>query len=414
MTGSLQVKNDKYYIVINTYTNGKRKPTWISTGLETKGNKRKAEKMLRDSLQKYELYSSQTNTEVTFSDYVRYWLNMSEKTVDVITFQGYKLLAESHILPYFDDNAVRLQKVTTQTVQTYIDEKHQNGRKDGNGGLSARTIRLHKNILFQTLKLAVKNNLIASNPCEFVSLPKLERYNSSYYTAEQMQQLLDRIKNEPLYPLIRITALYGLRRSELLGLQWDSIDFDNGLLTIKHTVSKVTKVVAKDKTKNASSYRSFPLTSDAREIFLNEKARETENRKLFGREYAENDYVFKWDDGHAYAPDFVTRKFSKLLAQYDMPHIRFHEIRHSCASMLINAGFNLKDVQEWMGHADIKMTANIYGHLDVARKRNMAEQLTDSLNGGCENCVRKSVKTLQPQKTKSPVTVTDTELFWSE
>ena len=89
--------------------------------------------------------------------------------------------------------------------------------------------------------------------------------------------------------------------------------------------------------------------------------------------------VFKWDDGHLYAPEYVSKQFAKLLKKYDLPPIRFHELRHSCASLLLNAGFTLKDVQEWMGHADIKMTADIYGHLDTARKQSMADKLSGSL-----------------------------------
>ena len=193
--------------------------------------------------------------------------------------------------------------------------------------------------------------------------------------------MFDAIREEPLYPLVKITALYGLRRSELLGLKWDSIDFDANRLTIRHTVSKVTKPVEKDKTKNASSFRSFPLVDEAKAIFLAAKAAEKENRKLFGKAYHENEYVFKWDDGHSYSPDYITQQFAKLQRKYDLPHIRFHELRHSCASLLLNSGFTLKDVQEWMGHADIKMTADIYGHLDTARKQTMAAKLSGSLFG---------------------------------
>ena len=141
----------------------------------------------------------------------------------------------------------------------------------------------------------------------------------------------------------------------------------------------MTKAVEKDKTKNATSYRSFPLVPDAVEIFREAKQAEQENRRLFGREYQENAYVFKWEDGRPYSPDYITGKFPVLLEKYGLPHIRFHELRHSCASLLINAGFTLKDVQEWMGHADIKMTANIYGHLDVSRKQNMAAKLSGDL-----------------------------------
>lgn len=383
MTGSLQMKNDTYYIVLNLYKNGKRKPKWISTGLSCKGNKRKAEQMLRDTLQQYEQQPEQAGCKVLFSDYIRHWLKLSQRKVDAVTHQGYKVLANSQILPYFDASGIRLQDVTTEVLQAYMDEKQLNGRLDGKGGLSPASLRRHKNILHQTLNEAVKDKLIPANPCQFLQLPKQEKYQSRYYNIQQMQTLFDAIKNDPLYPLVKITSMYGLRRSELLGLKWDSIDFSENRLMIRHTVSKVTKVVEKDKTKNASSFRSFPLTDEARNIFLAAKEKEVENRRLFKNAYQENDYVFKWDDGHPYSPDYVTKQFSKLLKKHGLPHIRFHELRHSCASLLLNAGFTLKDVQEWMGHADIKMTANIYGHLDINRKQNMADQLAGSLFAKC-------------------------------
>ena len=381
MTGGLTDKNGKFYIVLNYYEGNSRKRKWIPTGLPVKGNKRKAEKLLQETLQQYEGQPERLKSDVRFSDYIRHWLTIAKRKVDEVTFQGYKTLAVSQILPYFDASGIKLRDVTVEVLQAYIDEKHEHGRKDGKGGLSPASLRRHKNILFQTLNEAVKSNLLPSNPCQFLLLPPQEKYQSSYYSAEQLQRLFDAIREEPLYPLVKITALYGLRRSELLGLKWDSIDFDANRLTIRHTVSKVTKPVEKDKTKNASSFRSFPLVDEAKAIFLAAKAAEKENRKLFGKAYHENEYVFKWDDGHSYSPDYISQQFAKLLRKYDLPHIRFHELRHSCASLLLNSGFTLKDVQEWMGHADIKMTADIYGHLDTARKQTMAAKLSGSLFG---------------------------------
>lgn len=377
MTGSLQTKNDKYYIVLNTYENGKRKPIWISTGLPVINNKRKAEQMLRDKLMEYEAMSLYPRSDVLFSDYVRTWIAQIKRSVDAVTLQGYEVLANSQILPYFDEKRILLQKLTFDDIQRYIDEKQLNGRKDGKGGLSARSLRLHKNIINQTLQLAVKNRLIPHNPCEFVVLPKVERYEASFFTSSQLRQLFDEIKGDALYPLLKITALYGLRKSEVLGLKWDSVDFENGILTVRHTVSKVTEIVEKDKTKNASSYRSFPLLPEAITIFRDAKIYEAENRKLFGKEYIENEYVFKWDDGHPYSPDYLSRQLTKMLERCGLPHIRFHDLRHSCASLMLNAGCALKDVQEWLGHSDIKMTANVYGHLDINRKKQIAATLSD-------------------------------------
>lgn len=375
MTGSLTVKNGKYYAVLNVYENGKRKKKWINSALPEKGNKRRAEQFLREKLAEYERMEGIAGSDVLFSDYVRIWLEQIARKVDTVTMQGYKVLADGHILPYFDTAKIPLAKLDYKAIQKYIDVKRQSGRLDGTGGLSARSLKLHKNIINQTLNLAVQNKLIPSNPCQFVVLPQTVRYESNFYTDRQLAALFHALRNDPLLPLVKITALYGLRRSELLGLQWDSIDFDGKTMTIRHTVSKVTEVVAKDKTKNASSRRTFPLTAEALAIFKAAKCQEQQNRLAFGRGYQENSYVFKWPDGHTYSPDYVSHRFNDLLKKHDLPHIRFHELRHSCASMLIAMGWTLKDVQEWLGHADVKMTANIYAHLDTARKVNIAESL---------------------------------------
>ena len=379
MTGSLTIKNGKYYAVLNTYEDGKRKKKWINSGLPEKGNKRKAEAFLREQIALHERNEGLVQTDILFADYIRHWMTHIARKVDEVTMQGYKTLADGHILPYFDQKKVPLRSLDHTMIQRYMDEKYQNGRLDGKGGLSPRSLRLHKNIISQALDLAVQSKLIPANPCQFVELPQNVRYESTFYNAKQLQDLFKALQGDELLPLVKITALYGLRRSELLGLQWDSIDFERKTMTIRHTVSKVTEVVAKDKTKNASSRRSFPLTPEAESIFRRAKELEQQNRAAFGREYQENSNIFKWPDGHPYSPDYISHRFNRLLKKHDLPHIRFHELRHSCASLLIDMGFTLKDVQEWLGHSDIKMTANIYAHLDTARKSSIADSLADRI-----------------------------------
>lgn len=386
-TGSLQIKYDKYYMVINTYDrDGKRKQKWISTGLAVRGNKKRAEKLLREQLREYEQLECLIKTDMLFSDAIRHWLKKIALTVDETTLQGYEILAETQILPYFEDNKIRLIDVTRQVLQAYIDDKHQNGRRDGKGGLSPRTLRLHKNILNQTLNEAIKNGYILTNPCDMVILPPLQRYESNYYNAEQINALLEAIREETLYPLIKFTVVYGLRRSEVLGLKWDSVDLENELVTIRHTVTKVTRTVEKNKTKNATSHRSFPLLPELKTLLLELSKKEEENKRVFAGVYNDCQYIFKWDNGRPFSPDYVSRKFKELLEKHDLPRIRFHELRHSCASFLINKGFALKDVQEWLGHSDIKITANIYGHLDVARKKSMANTFSSHIASEAEAC----------------------------
>ena len=313
-----------------------------------------------------------------FCDYAVHWLQVVEKTVDIITFQGYKGITEAHIIPYFKDKGLKLSEIKRADIQQYVDVKFTCGRIDGKGGLSPKTVKRHKLIIQFICKEAIKNNLILKNPCEFVVLPKQQRREADFYTLEELQQMFQCLKDETLYPLLYFTVMYGLRRSEVLGLKWDSINFASGIVTIKHTVVRFSTVVEKDSTKNASSFRSYPLTAEIKEILLQLKQQENENRKLFGKDYNESDYIFKWADGKPFAPDYVTRNFSQLLKKHNLRHIRFHDLRHSCASLLIANDFSIKDIQEWLGHSDIQVTANIYAHLDVKRKNNIASSMSKS------------------------------------
>ena len=160
---------------------------------------------------------------------------------------------------------------------------------------------------------------------------------------------------------------------------WNSIDFENDTLQIAHTVVKVNSTVCKDKTKNASSYRSFPLINEIKQLLLAERKKQTQNRKEFGKEYIQSPYVFVWDNGRPFATEYVSQHFKRLLEWNNLPHIRFHDLRHSCASILLSRGFTLKDVQEWLGHSDITLTANIYGHLDIERKKAIADTMANIL-----------------------------------
>ena len=326
MTASLRVKNDKYYVVLTHTTDGKKNQTWVSTGLSVTGNEGKARQIMLDMLG--EKPEQAAPPDMLFSDAVRRWLEDVRHRVDEVTYQGYEVQARAHILPYFDDLQIRLCDVDGVTLQTYINVKAKFGRSDGHGGLSAVSLRQHKNVLNQTLKLAQRDGLIQTNPADLVVMPHAAQFTGTFYTEAQMRDLLTAVKNERLYPIIYVTALYGLRRSEVLGLKWDSINFAMQTLTIRYTVARVTKVVEKNKTKNASSFRSFPLTDDAVRLFKILLQQEQIYRNHFGKDYIDNDYVFTWEDGHPYSPDYVSHTFHKLLKKYDLPHIRFHDLRH--------------------------------------------------------------------------------------
>lgn len=378
MTGSLQTKNGKYYAVINlTDTNGKRKQKWIGTNLTANSGKRERNKVLIEILSQFDCKSQAHTTNMLFADYIELWLKEIKIKVDNVTYQHYEAEAQTHIIPYFKANAVRLVDVDRQKIQNYINCKYENGRLDGKGGLSPTTLKHHRNVINQTLNLAIKNGILLNNPCQYVTMPQADRYNYSFFTLEEMNAFLNAIKNERLYSLYVITATYGLRKSEVLGIKWDSIDFVNKMLTIKHTRVEGHKVIEKDKTKNQSSYRSFPMSDDIVLLFRLLKEDESYNRKIFGKEYIKNDYVFKLENGVPYRPNYISKKHNEILKRYGFKHIRFHDLRHSCASLLNAQGFTLKDIQEWLGHSDIQTTANTYAHLDIKRKQNISNALSN-------------------------------------
>lgn len=379
MTGSIQQKNGKYYAVINlTDIYGKRKQKWINTGYEIKGNKKKAEKFLREKLDEYETQNGIIESNMLFSEFMVYWIENTKMSIETSTYNSYLDIIKTHIVPYFQEKHIKLIDLSSNDIQCYINNMFSNGRIDGKGGLSAKTVKYHSVLIKKALKYAVKENMILKNPAEFITLPKIQKYVAEYYNEKQITDLFSAIQNEELYNLIYFTVLFGFRRSEVLGLRWRCIDFENKSLTVNHTVVNYKGVIRKDNTKNKSSNRTYPLSTDVINRLLLIKQNETENKMLFGNEYVNNDYIFKSANGEPYRPDFITKKFGDLLKKYNLPHITFHGLRHSCASLLLSNGYQIKDIQEWLGHADIGTTANIYAHLDIERKSKIADAMSNS------------------------------------
>ena len=192
----------------------------------------------------------------------------------------------------------------------------------------------HANI-HKAFAYAYKTDLIQSNPADKVELPKIEKYSGQFYNQKQIENLIRVVKGDPIEFGVITASFYGLRRSEVLGLKWDAIDFENKTITIRHTVHEVTidgktRIVASDTTKTKSSYRSLPLVKPFEEILLKMKREQEENKRLCGRCYCQDylDYICVNQIGEIVKPGFVTAHFSAVLKANNLPHIRFHDLRH--------------------------------------------------------------------------------------
>ena len=206
------------------------------------------------------------------------------------------------------------------------------------------------------------------------------------YDADEVNALFEAAKGSKLELPILFGAFYGLRRSEAIGLKWDAIDFDQNTITIRHTVTSCDLdgkrvLVASDTTKTKSSMRTLPLVPFMRERLLTLKEEQQENRRLCGRSYIKEylEYVCVNEIGDLIKPHYVTESFPKLLKAKGMRQIRYHDLRHSCASLLLANGVPMKQIQEWLGHSDFSTTANIYAHLDYSSKLTSADAMLNGL-----------------------------------
>lgn len=353
---SLVVRNGIYQAVLEYYDeNGKRQQPWRSTGLKERGNKKqamaKAEEIRMNLENQLNLKlvnkSNSNNNDILFIEYLFYWLEIIKCNVEASTFTSYRQIANNHIKKYFTKNPIKLVDLSVVHIQTFYNELMTKCN------LSANTVIHHHALIRKCLEYAFKMDIIPSNPADKVQKHKVEQYIGSYYTQTELNTLFEKSKGDPLEVIILVTAFYGLRRSEVLGLKWDSFDFENLTFTIKHTVTVTNtegnnrKIECKDKTKNKSSYRSLPLLDDIADKLLELKEKQEAFKKAFGKTYNKHylDYVFVNPQGKIIRPDYVTQHFSILLENIGLKHIRFHDLRHSCASLLLAKGIPMKSIQ---------------------------------------------------------------------
>ena len=275
---------------------------------------------------------------------------MIRPTVSAATYNSYRSMVDARIDGYFRELGVTLGALTPSQLQTF----YQTILDDGN---TTNTVIHYHAVLHRALKNAVKKDVIDRNPADRVDKPRKNRYQASHYTQEEMLRLFSVIEGDPLEPAIRIAAYYGLRRSEVLGLKWDAIDFKDKTISIRHKVVELTE-----------GGRSVLQGED---LLKREKQRQETYRSLFCGAYCTDylDYVCVDQMGRMLRPNYVTEHFAWIIQKYGLRKIRFHDLRHTAASLLLANGVPMKQIQIWLGHSTFSTTADIYAHLDVSAQR---------------------------------------------
>lgn len=311
-----------------------------------------------------------TEKDQTVKQYLEHWIeNVHKKAVRLSTYQEYRKLINIHIIPELGQ--FKLQQLTIQQVEAFYTHKE-------NEGLSAGYIRQMHGILHQALAHAMRSNLVSRNVCDAVTLPRLKRHEIQPLSIEQAQKFLATVKGKRLEALFTTAILTGMREGELLALHWNDINFEQMYLQVHRTVRRITgQGNREDEPKTASSRRKIALSSFLIEVLKQHRIRQLENRLRLGTAWKDLDLVFCNTHGNFIDPASLRLTLRKALRDAGLSPMRFHDLRHSAATLLLAMGVHAKVVQELLGHSNIMTTLNIYSHVLPSLHENAMGKLSD-------------------------------------
>ena len=302
-------------------------------------------------------------------DYLEDWIeNVHKNNIRISTYVKYKKLI-GYIVA--DLGEVWLQKLTPEQVQRFYAKK----RKDG---LSSKTIHEIHGVLHLALKNAVRWNYVSRNVCDLVDSPRVVSREGTPLTLEQAKRLLEGIRGHRLEVVLMMAVITGMRKGEILALRWSDIDFERRVLRVLHTVDYIPPY---GYVENDPKTRAGKRTIDLPDFFMGtlkqHRLKQEERRLKVGSAWENRDLVFPDLTGGYLNPIHVLRMFKKILEQAGLPHMHFHDLRHSAATILISMGINPKVIQELLGHSDISITLGIYGHLFPSMQQGVVEKWQD-------------------------------------
>ncbi len=386
---SVQSKKGRLYAVMQVKKDGTTKPVWRALGLSEGANKTKVNKAFREVVARYEqeFWEEQERggrppADIPVYDYLVSYLKRVEPELQKNTIVSYRSMTNGKIRRYFQ----RRPQLTVGNLKPQdIQDFYQSLFADG---VVANTVIHYHALLRRAFQQAFKEERIDANPFDRVGRPKKNKFHGENYTQEELLTLLHLARGDVIYPAILLAGAMGLRRSEALGVRWSRIDWEKRTVLldtkiVEYRENGKKKVEPVEEMKNKSSRRTLPLPDPVVEMLQVQKEHREVYRKMFQGSYNTQylDYVCVNQLGELLRPSYVTDHFRELLEKYGLRHIRFHDLRHTFASLLINQDVPLINVSNFLGHSDLSTTANIYAHLDKASKQASAAVISDILQG---------------------------------
>jgi integrase len=348
--GSVYQRQDGRWSASLYLENGKRKTVYGRT-------RKEAYEKLQKTLLEQRQGLLATGPKQTVKQYMEYWLeHVHKQSLRLNSYVKVRELLDLHILPAL--GYLQVQKLTIQHVQAFYSMLQ--------GKLSASRVRFIHSTLHSALDDAVRTGLVAKNVCDSVTLPRLVKREMQALTPEQARRVVDAAKGSRMEALLLLALTTGMRRGELLGLKWEDLTLEehNGSLQVIRSMTRVAGYgVVTTEPKTASSKRKIALSPLVIGVLKEHRVRQLERRMRAGAKWTDHDLVFCNIYGNFLQPARLYILFNRVLADAGVPRIRFHDLRHSAATILLSMGVNIKVVQEILGHSRISMTLDIYSHV---------------------------------------------------
>jgi integrase len=371
LKGHVRKRGKKWCIVVDTGVDpkGKRKQRWFS-GYATK---KEAEADLANVLHQINTGEYREPAKITLLDHLKTWLKSKEPGLARQTVVAYRNIIANRIANDAIGSAL-VSGLKPGHLEDYYARLRQAGFKE-------YTVLHHHRLLHQSLKRAVRDQLLVKNPTEDVDLEKIRRYKATTYNAAMVVKMLECLHDEDVYAPILLAIGGGLRRGEDLGAHWQDLDLENGILNVNQAYYVVDGVAGFDPVKSDNSEDVVYLPGFVVDELKHIRKQQKKRKLQLGAAYQDHDLICCRADGSPWNPSTISKRFSVALARHGLPHIRFHDLRHSHATILHEYGADMKDISDRLRHATVQITSDTYTDMTSKKRRQVADVFNRAIMG---------------------------------